>query len=462
MNVQTPSAGNTAATPDHDMLTGPVVRTFWRYCLPWSLSMVATGSATIVDGIFVGRCVGAMPLAAVNLVTPVWSLISGLGIMLATGGSVRCGRYMGEGDLRGASAMLIKTMAVMLLLTVAVCGAAFAGRNWLLDFLGADAALRPYSADYMSMLLLFGPVFPLSFALSYFIRVDRRPMLASVGMALCAVFNIVFDALFVGMWGMGVRGAALATGMAYSLPCLVLASHFVSSKSSYVWLRPTAWGKWGEILYAAWNGASEFINEISAGIVILLFNRILMDRLGGYGVAAFTVVNYATLMGMTLFYGIGDSLAPIISVNRGARAYERVKAFRRTALLSVLTLGVGFFTFLSLAPELLIELFLPAAPEAAAITMAFIHACRWAFLFSGLNMVLASSFTGMQWANSSMLVAVSRSFVLPVLMLALLPRMLGADGIFYASTVAEALTLALAVGLFAFGQARFNRWSAAR
>lgn len=461
MSAQTPSAGNTAATPDHDMLTGPVVRTFWKYCLPWSLSMVATGSATIVDGIFVGRCAGAMPLAAVNLVTPVWSLISGLGIMLATGGSVRCGRYMGEGDLRGASAMLIKTMAAMLLLTVAVCGAAFAGRNWLLDFLGADAALRPYSADYLTVLLLFGPVFPLSFALSYFIRVDRRPVLASVGMALCAVFNIGFDALFVGVWGMGVRGAALATGLAYALPCLVLASHFVSRKSSYVWLRPKAWGKWGEILYAAWNGASEFVNEISAGIVILLFNRILMDRLGGYGVAAFTVVNYATLMGMTLFYGIGDSLAPIISVNRGARAYGRVKAFRRTALISVMTLGAGFFTFLSLAPELLTELFLPAAPEASAITLAFIHACRWAFLFSGLNMVLASSFTGMQWANSSMLVAVSRSFVLPVLMLALLPRLLGADGIFYASTVAEALTLVLAVGLFAFGQARFNRWEAA-
>lgn len=444
-------------TPDHDMLTGPVVRTFWKYCLPWALSMVATGSATIVDGIFVGRCAGAMPLAAVNLVTPVWSLVSGLGIMLATGGSVRCGRYMGEGNIRAASAVMFKTMAVMLLLTLAVCGAAFAGRGWLLDFLGADAALRPYSSDYLTVLLLFGPVFPLCFALSYFIRVDRRPVLASLGMTLCAAFNIGFDALFVGLWGMGVRGAALATGLAYTLPCLLLASHFASRKSSYLWLRPAAWGKWGEILFAAWNGASEFVNEISAGIVILLFNRILMDRLGANGVAAFTVVNYATLMGMTLFYGIGDSLAPIISVNRGARAFARVAAFRRTALSVVLILGVGFFSFLSLAPGLLTTLFLPAAPEAAAITLAFIHACRWAFLFSGLNMVLASFFTGMQWANCSMMVAVSRSFALPVVMLALLPRLLGADGIFYATPVSEALTLMLAAGLFFFSQKRFTR-----
>ena len=72
---------------EHDMLSGPVARTFARYSLPWVLSMVATGSATIVDGIFVGRYAGAMSLAGVNLVVPAWSFVSGLGIMLATGGS---------------------------------------------------------------------------------------------------------------------------------------------------------------------------------------------------------------------------------------------------------------------------------------------------------------------------------------------------------------------------------------
>lgn len=432
----------------HDMLSGPVARTFVRYSLPWALSMVATGSATIVDGIFVGRFAGALPLAAVNLAVPAWSLISGLGVMLATGGSVRAGRHMGAGKPLEASAVLLKTMLVLVALTVLICGTAFALRGPLLDFLGADAALRPYSAEYLTILLLFGPVFPLSFALTYFIRVDGRPVLASVGMGLSAVLNVAFDALLVGVWGMGVRGAALATGLAYALPCLLLASHFFSRRSTYRLLPFTAWGRWSEILFTAWNGLSEFINEISAGIVILLFNRILISRLGPDGVAAFTVVNYATLMGLTLFYGIGDSLAPIISVNRGARAYGRVSAFLRVALVGALVLGAGFFAFLSLAPDVLTALFLPDAPAASSLTLTFLHACRWAFLFSGLNMVLASTFTGMQWATSSMLVAVSRSFALPIAMLVLLPRWLGDIGIFYATTVSEVLTLLLAVSLF--------------
>lgn len=442
---------------NHDMLSGPVVRTFARYSLPWALSMVAAASATIVDGIFVGRFAGAMPLAAVNLVVPAWSAIYGLGVMLATGGSVRAGRHMGEGNPGKASAVLIKTMLALVTLTVIICGIAFALRTPFLDFLGADAVLRPYSSEYLTVLLLFGPVFPLSLALTYFIRVDGRPVLASVGMGLSAALNVAFDALLVGAWGMGVRGAALATGLAYTLPCLLLASHFFSRRSTYRFLPPSAWGRWREVLFTAWNGASEFINEISAGIVILLFNRILISRLGPDGVAAFTVVNYATLMGLTLFYGIADSLAPLISVNRGARARARVWAFLRTALVAVLALGAGFFSFLSLAPQVLTALFLPEAPDASALTLGFLHACRWAFLFSGVNMVLASTFTGMQWATSSMLVAASRSFVLPVAMLALLPRWLGDIGIFYATTVSEALTLLLAVGLFFLCKGRDGR-----
>lgn len=99
------------------------------------------------------------------------------------------------------------------------------------------------------------------------------------------------------------------------------------------------------------------------------------------------------------------------------------------------------------APDLLADLFLPGEAEAASLTRRFIHACRWSFLISGLNMVLASYFTGRQWAASSMLVAASRSFVLPLVMVLVLPRWFGDEGIFYSTVVAEALTFVLAAAL---------------
>lgn len=231
----------------------------------------------------------------------------------------------------------------------------------------------------MTVLLLFGPVFPLCYALSYFIRVDGGRCWPAWAWDFARALNVALDALLVGVWGMGRPGRGFGHGLAYALPCLILASHFFSRRSSYRLLPPWAWGRWSEVLFTAWNGASEFINEISAGIVILLFNRILISRLGPDGVAAFTVVNYATLLGLTMFYGIGDSLAPIISVNRGARDRARVSAFLRTALVAVVTLGVGFFVFLSLGPHLLTALFLPDAPPASALTLNFLHAAAGLF-----------------------------------------------------------------------------------
>lgn len=435
---------------EHDMLSGPVAKTYWRYSLPWALSMVATASATVVDGIFVGRFVGANALAAVNLAAPVFTLISGVAYMLVTGGSVRAGKYMGEGNQEGASAMLIKTLALLITVVGLLSLLVYVNMSSVMGVLGANELLTPISREYLVTLLLFIWAAPLCYALSYFIRVDQRPVLASLGLALSALFNIILDAVLVGWLGMGVRGAAMATGIAFLLPCLLFVTHFFSVKSSYIW--PRVWGGFMEMLHSAWNGASEFVNEISGGLIILIFNRILMERMGADGVAAFTVVNYTTIMALILFYGLGDSLAPIVSVNRGAGEHKRTRAFLRTALFSVLTLAIIIFCVFTFFPDKLANLFLPGDAEAFALTVGFMNAWRWAFLFSGLNMVMASFFTGMQWATSSMLVAASRSFVLPVLMLMVLPIFFGDTGIYYATSAAECLTLLLAAGLFWMGK----------
>lgn len=438
-----------------DILNGPVGKTYLRYSVPWALSMVATGSAAVVDSIFVGRFAGAAALAAVNLAVPAWSLISGLGFMLVTGGSVRSGRYMGEGRREEASAMCVKTFMALAAVMLLVCGTMYLRLGDVLDILGAGdegSELRGLCREYLSTVLLFCPVFPVSYGMSYFIRVDGRPLLASAGLGVAALCNILLDALLVGYAGMGVRGAALATGLAYLISCFVLVGHFFSARSRYV--LPGRLGGWREVFLAAWNGASEFVNEMSAGLIVLLFNLILMDRMGSYGVASFTVVASSSLLGMSLFYGVGDSLAPLVSVNRGARNFARMDAFLRAALFTSCGLGLVLFSLLTMFPGCLADFFLPGDAEAAGIARSFVLAWRWVFLIAGLNMALASYFTGRQWALSSMLVAASRSFVLPLIMLVVLPRLFGDWGIFYATSTAEALTFCLALGLLICGRRR--------
>lgn len=307
------------------VLSGPIFSTFLHQSIPWSLSMLASGSAAIVDGIFIGRYAGALPLASVNIVMPVFSLLYGMGIMLASGGAAVTGDHMGRGNMRAASAMLLKTLISVGLASLAFCLAAFIMREKLLAFLGADEVLLKDCAAYLGVLLLFFPVFPLCIALSYFVRMDQRPMLASMGLILCSVLNVALDAWLIGAARLGVYGAALATGISYCVPCLLYASHFFSSRSSYI--LPGSLGKWSEMVKAAWNGSSECINETSAGIIIWLFNLILMERMGGLGVAAFTTVGYVIMLGG----GCSATVLPIPLSQSSASITERGTTNARAA-----------------------------------------------------------------------------------------------------------------------------------
>lgn len=252
------------------MLHGPLVRTFLRYCIPWTLAMLLQSSAAIVDGFFVGRYVGAMSLAALNLVMPMFSLFFGVGVMLASGGAVRAGKYLGEKRPEAASAIFTKTMLSLLLVGLAASAGMLLFSGELVRFLGADEELRGPAEAYLRGLMFFGPMIPCGLALSYFVRVNGKPALASVGLMLSALINIVLDAVFIPVFGMGVEGAAYATGIAYTITTGVLCLHFFTPEAKCRFTR--AIGAWKEVGQACWNGVSELINETSIGLVILFIN----------------------------------------------------------------------------------------------------------------------------------------------------------------------------------------------
>lgn len=431
------------------MLAGSILPTYLRYALPWTFSMLMAGSASIVDGLFIGRYAGSTALASINIVIPLLTMLGGLGVMLSSGGSAITGNYMGKGLREEASAMLIKTMAAIIAISVIFCVTAWIFLDELLVFLGANGDLHGFCADYLRALLPFCPFFPISLALSYFVRLDNRPMLASAGFILAAVFNVLLDAWLIIILRLGITGAALATGLSYAIACLLFCWHFVSSKCGYG--LPKRLGKWKELLDAAWNGLSEFVNETSAGIVIFLFNMTLMEHIGVPGVAAFTATGYVMMLGGMLCYGFADSLAPIISVNNGARKYARMRAFLVCASSIVLTIGLVLALMTGIWPDIIAGLFLPGDAAGRQIAVQFLEAIKWQFPFMGLNMMLASYFTGRLWAASSFVVASCRSLALPVLLIFLLPSVAGIGSIYYVTTITEILTIVVAVALFIHG-----------
>lgn len=430
-----------------DILKDHPIKVFFYYCIPGVLALVAVSSAQTVDAIFVGNYSGSASLAAINLVIPFFYFIFGFGVMIVTGSAVRCGKYIGEEKSVAASAIFTKTMIVLCIACLIVTFTGLVIPDEIVRLLGANDVLMAESSLYLRYISAFILFFLISFALSVFVRVDGRPILSSVGIIAGALGNLVLDGWLVAYLDMGVKGAAIGTGASQIISFFILLSHFFSSKNSLKFIFNA--GGWKEIFQSCYNGLSELTNELSVGIVVLLFNWIMISRLGVEGVAAFSVINYTLAFGLMLSYGISDSILPIISTNFGAQLAGRIRYFLITALTSVFVLGTVFFFLLAMLPEQMIDIFLePDEITTAQLALEFTDIVKWAFLFSGLNMVLSAYHTAMHKPMESVAIALIRSLILPVGAIIILPKYLGNLGIYLAIPLSEFISLLVALILF--------------
>jgi len=430
-----------------DMLRGNIPAVFFYHAIPNVLGMVAISSSGVIDGIFVGNYVGHGALAAINLIMPLFSLLLGVAVMFSVGGMVRCGKYIGESDRASANEVFSRTIVTLSAVTLLLVVSGVVFIDHLVFLLGANVELAPLVREYLLMLLAFVFFLPVSLCLSFFVRVDGQPVLAAVAIISAALVNVAFDWLFVVEWDMGLKGAALATGLANCTSFIVLLFHFAAKKSSLRFSLPR--GDWSEMLKVAYNGLSEFANQLSAAIVILVFNWVMIRRFGVEGVAAFTIMHYLFFAEQIVVYGFSDALQPIVSTNFGARKPERISGFLALASLCVGITGFTLVALLLLAPEQLAGLFLENSGGATLdITLEFISFSWPAFMWNGFNVVLSAYFTAIHKPLPSALVALSRTLVLPLLLLSTLPFFLGDAGVFVTFSVAEFVTFVCVLFFF--------------
>ncbi|ANT65244.1 MULTISPECIES: MATE family efflux transporter [Prosthecochloris] len=430
-----------------DMIQGNVLMVFFYHAIPNVLGMLALSSAGIVDGIFVGNFVGDSALASINIIMPLFSLLLGVGIMFSVGGMVRCGKYIGEGAYDAANAVFSKTLITVAFSTLLLSVLGILFLDQLVGLLGANEELAPMVREYLFIMLLFMVFLPVSFCLSFFVRVDGQPVFAAVAIISAALINVLLDWKLVGVMGMGLKGAALATGAANVSAFLILLVHFVAKKSVLRFsLRQQGWG---EMLHAAYNGMSEFINQLSAALVILVFNWVMINRFGVEGVAAFTIIHYLFFAEQIIIYGFADALQPIVSTNFGARKPARIGSFLGLALFCSFLVGVILVVLLLAMPETLASLFLDKGTAATmALTLAFISLSWPAFLWNGANVVFSAYFTAIHKPMPSAFIALSRTLVFPILFILVLPVFFGDSGIFVSFSIAEFITFLFVLVFF--------------
>lgn len=287
------------------------------------------------------------------------------------------------------------------------------------------------------------PLFLFNQMLAAFLRNDNHPELATAGVLAGGLFNIVGDYIFVFVLDMGIFGAGLATAIGSVITFIVILSHFWSKKNTLVFRKPTQ--MLHQLKKISITGFSTFFIDAAMGILTVLFNRQIMKYLGTDALAVYgPVVNVSTFV-QCCAYSVGQASQPIISINVGAKQWDRIKETLRYALYTVAAFSI-FWTALSLiCPKLYIYIFMKPTAEILEIAPVIIRCYSISFILLPLNIFSTYYFQALMKPGAAFRVSVFRGFIISGILIMLLPMIAGADSIWFTMPITELLVSFYAV-----------------
>ncbi|WP_300751317.1 MATE family efflux transporter [uncultured Oscillibacter sp.] len=429
-------------------------RNILRFVFPTIVMTVFNTFYTMVDGLFVSNLIGTAALSAINLTAPAIGLITAVSGMLATGGSAVVMKKMGEGREEEA-----RQDFTLLILTNAVVGAVMMALGYgLMDVLLGSMGLSPevfgYCHAYLSDYLLFTIPILLMYNFSLYLIAADRSRLSLICTVAGGVSNIVLDYVLIAMAGLGIRGAAAATGLGYSLTAAAGLLVFRKRDSLLHFQKPVFRG--GVLFHASANGLSELATSLVSGITTLLFNLAMLKYIGEDGVAAITIIMYVLMFVSALFIGYSYGAAPMISYYHGEGNHEKLKKLVRFSVRFILGASALCAAVSALATPALVGVFTRPGSPVYALAVTGNRLCSIALLFLGLNVFASSMFTALSNGVVSAVLAFSRSFLFTVACVQLLPLLLGVTGVWLATPAAELLGLLMSAALLARHQKRYG------
>lgn len=422
------------------LLTGNIPHLFLKYALPGVAGLMFLGLQSVVDGLMLGRFVGAHALASVNVVLPCYSLMTALAIVIGVGCQTIIGISLGRSDRQEANDALTSLFYFLVGFSTLISLLFVVFAEPIVGLLGANEILQPGSVTYLRTLAPFFPVLSAMFFGDYMLKAMGHPIYASTVMGATVLLNASLDLLFVGVLGWEIQGAALSTGIAFMAGAICNVP-FLFNRKQVICVQHGHYKK-RLVWNAFYNGSSEGMSELAVAITVFLFNITMMRYLGESGVAAFTVLNYVLFISVTIFLGVSDGIIPIISYNYGADKPERIRSVVKLAARTNLIIGTSLFLLLFFFGEKIISLFLKnGETETLSIAAYGVSIYSFAFLVNGLNILASSYFTAIGNAKVSIIISMLRGLVFVAVGILVYPLIFGIDAIWYDIPIAEVCTL---------------------
>ena len=417
-----------------------------KLSLPALVGLLVMTMYNVVDTIFVGHYVGPLGIAGLTIVFPAQMLAMAIGQMMGMGGASLISRLIGAGNIHRAEHALGNALTAAVVLSVIVMIAGLSNTDMWLRLMGASETVLPYAREYMSIILIALPFKTIAMAQSSLIRAEGNARVPMTGMIIGAVLNIILDAIFIILLGMGIRGAALGTLIASLVTVLYFMRYYLSGKS-FLKIHTKSlvieWGILGAILAI---GIAAFANLSASSVTVVFINRALATLGGDVAISAYGLVNRIMMFAFMPGIVIAQGLQPILGFNYGAKRYDRVLKAIKIAVIAATTFSIIVFLAVYFAPEVFIRVF---TTDGEVIALGSYAVRRIFFLRYLIGFIIVGStvFQAMGKAPQAFVTAIARPvlFLLPLVFI--LPNYWQLDGVWLAFPVTDVLTFILVLVL---------------
>ncbi len=417
-----------------------------KFAVPTIAMTVFMSFYTMVDGLFVSNLIGTSALSAINLTAPIIQLVTAISTMLATGGSAVIMKKMGEQKTDEAKEDFTFLILVNVAAGIVMCAVGYLAMNHIFAGMNLSADVERYCIEYLSRYLIFTVPILLMNNFTLYMIASEKASLSLICSVTGGVLNMALDYVFIAVFHLGISGAAIATGLGYSVTAVAGLFVFSQNKNLLHFKKPSF--RFKVLANAASNGCSEMATALVTGIITMMFNWTILHYVGEDGVAAVTIITYVLMFASSLNTGYSYGVAPMLSFYYGEQNTSKLKKLVAVSLkiIAVISIITAFASFLLTNP--LVSIF--ARPDNPVYHLAVTgnRICTAALIFIGFNIFASGMFTALSNGIISAILAFSRSFVFMLITMILLPMVFGVNGIWLATPVAELMALVLSAFLF--------------
>lgn len=415
-----------------------------KYVLPTMLSNVCFFLFTIVDGIFVGRGVGTNGLGAVNLVLPFTMIVAALFMLINIGGVTIFAISLGRGDTENANKVFRHGLILLGIVAAILSLIGVFFTNPVCTLLGANETFHQLSVDYLFWYSLFVIPSGFSMGLQNYCRNDGAPGLVGIAVIISTAFNILGDWLLIFPFSMGTKGAAIATGVSQVIALLIMLTHFIR-KDGILRFGKT---KLESVVFKdiGIHGLPEGIGQLATPVMTLCMNLVLVNMIGDIGVNAFSVISYVASFTVAVFLGTSEGLQPLFGQSYGAKNEKDLKFYFKTGILTNFFGSIIVTVLIILLSRSICTMF-GADPVTLEYTLKVLPLYSWGFIIMAFNVMISAYLYSTERSTQAVIINFLRSIVINAGIILTLPKIAGANIIWFTFGIYEIIVLVIAIAL---------------